>query len=46
GHPFGATGARLVTTCANRLQESGKRYGVVAGCAAGAIGNAIILERS
>ncbi|HQL44101.1 MAG TPA: acetyl-CoA C-acyltransferase [Spirochaetota bacterium] len=46
GHPFGATGARLVTTCANRLRESGKRYGVVAGCAAGAVGNAIILERS
>lgn len=46
GHPFGATGGRLVTTCANRLRESGKRYGVVAGCAAGAVGNAIILERA
>ncbi len=46
GHPFGATGARLVTTCINRLQETGKRYGIVAGCAAGAIGNAIILERA
>jgi len=38
GHPFGATGARLLTTCCNRLIESGERFGVIAGCAAGAIG--------
>lgn len=46
GHPFGATGGRLVTTCAYRLKESGEKYGIVAGCAGGAIGNAIILERA
>ncbi|MCX7679948.1 MAG: acetyl-CoA C-acyltransferase [Spirochaetes bacterium] len=46
GHPFGATGARLVTTCAYRLKESGEKWGIVAGCAGGAIGNAIILERA
>jgi acetyl-CoA acyltransferase len=45
GHPFGATGARLVTTCARRLQHEGSRYGVVTACAAGALGHAMVLER-
>jgi len=35
GHPFGATGVRLVTTAANRLEKEGGRYAVVAACAAG-----------
>lgn len=35
GHPFGATGVRLVTTAANRLLKEGGRYAVVAACAAG-----------
>ena len=35
GHPFGATGVRLVTTAANRLQKEGGRYALVAACAAG-----------
>jgi acetyl-CoA acetyltransferase family protein len=46
GHPFGATGARLLTTCCNRLIESGERFGVIAGCAAGAIGGAMIVENA
>lgn len=46
GHPFGATGARLLTTCCNRLIESGERFGVIAGCAAGAIGGALIVENA
>ncbi|MEJ2634490.1 MAG: acetyl-CoA C-acyltransferase [Calditrichia bacterium] len=45
GHPFGATGGRLVTTAANRLIAEDGKLAVVASCAAGAIGNAIILER-
>ena len=45
GHPFGATGARLVTTCARRLHHEGKRYGLVTACAAGALGHAFVLER-
>ncbi len=45
GHPFGATGGRLVTTCCRRMEREGARYGVVAACAAGAVGNAIVLER-
>lgn len=35
GHPFGATGCRLVTTVAHRLQKEGGQYGLVAACAAG-----------
>lgn len=35
GHPFGATGCRLVTTVAHRLQKEGGKYGLVAACAAG-----------
>jgi acetyl-CoA acetyltransferase family protein len=44
GHPFGATGARLVTTCANRMNRENAKYGVIAACAAGAHGHAMILE--
>ena len=35
GHPFGATGVRLVTTAANRLIKEDKRLALVAACAAG-----------
>ena len=35
GHPFGATGCRLVTTAANRLIKEDKKYALVAACAAG-----------
>ena len=44
GHPFGATGGRLITTCCNRMIDEGQQFGVVAGCGAGAQGNAIIFE--
>jgi acetyl-CoA acetyltransferase family protein len=45
GHPFGATGARLVTTAANRLIKENGKYALLAACAAGAQGHAMILER-
>jgi acetyl-CoA acyltransferase len=45
GHPFGATGARLVTTTANRLIREGKRYGLLAACADGGLAHAAIIER-
>jgi len=35
GHPFGATGVRLVTTAANRLIKDGGRFALVTACAAG-----------
>ena len=38
GHPFGATGARLVTTAANRLIKENGKYALLAACAAGAHG--------
>lgn len=46
GHPFGATGGRLITTCVNRMIDEDRQYGVVAGCGAGALGNAIIFENA
>ncbi|RYG66505.1 acetyl-CoA C-acyltransferase, partial [archaeon] len=45
GHPFGATGARLVTTAANRLQREGQRYALLAACADGGLAHGCILER-
>jgi len=45
GHPFGATGARIVTTVCNELQRTGEQYGMVTVCAAGGIGVAMVLER-
>jgi acetyl-CoA acyltransferase len=45
GHPFGATGARIVTTVCNELQRTGEQYGLVTVCAAGGMGAAIVLER-
>ncbi len=45
GHPFGATGARLVTTAANRLIKENGKYALLAACAAGAQGHAMILEK-
>jgi acetyl-CoA acyltransferase len=45
GHPFGATGARLITTCCHRMQAEEARYGLIAACAAGAIGIGMVFER-
>ncbi|MFH1176311.1 MAG: acetyl-CoA C-acyltransferase, partial [Acidobacteriota bacterium] len=45
GHPFGATGARLVANCCHRMRHEGGRYGLVSACAGGAIGIAMVLER-
>jgi acetyl-CoA acetyltransferase family protein len=45
GHPFGATGARLVATCCDRLDDEQASYGLIAACAAGALGHALVLER-
>ncbi|XP_039604060.1 trifunctional enzyme subunit beta, mitochondrial [Polypterus senegalus] len=44
GHPFAATGCRLVTTAAHRLQKEGGQYALVAACAAGGQGHAMIVE--
>jgi acetyl-CoA acyltransferase len=44
GHPFGATGARMVSTMANELAKSGKQIAVLGLCAAGGLGAAAVLE--
>jgi len=45
GHPFGATGVRLVTHCANRLIHENKQFALLAACAAGGQGAGMIVER-
>lgn len=44
GHPFAATGARIMTTLAHELKRSGKRYGLISICGAGATAGAFLLE--
>ena len=45
GHPFAATGIRIVTTLANEMHRRSAKYGLVSICAAGAQASAMILER-
>jgi acetyl-CoA acyltransferase len=45
GHPFGATGTRLVTTAARRLEVEDGHWALVAACAAGGQGHAMLIER-
>jgi acetyl-CoA acyltransferase len=46
GHPFGATGARMVTTMASELALTGKQFAVLGICAAGGLGAAAVLENA
>ncbi|WP_353268542.1 acetyl-CoA C-acyltransferase FadI [Gemmatimonas sp.] len=46
GHPFGATGARVLTTLCNELQRRGGQFGMLTVCAAGGMGHAMIVERT
>jgi acetyl-CoA C-acetyltransferase len=45
GHPFAATGARLVATMAKLLQQKGSGRGLISICTAGGMGVTAILER-
>ncbi len=45
GHPFGSTGARIMTTLLNGLQSRDATYGLETMCVGGGQGMAIILER-
>jgi acetyl-CoA acyltransferase len=45
GHPFGATGARVVTQLLYELRRRGQNLGLVTVCAAGGVGFAMVLER-
>jgi acetyl-CoA C-acetyltransferase len=45
GHPFGMTGARIMTTLINGLQNTDKRIGMESMCVGGGQGMAMIIER-
>jgi len=45
GHPFGMTGARIMTTLINGLQTDDARYGLETMCVGGGQGMAMIVER-
>jgi len=45
GHPFGMTGARIMTTLLNDLDALDKTYGIESMCAAGGMGMAMLVER-
>ncbi len=45
GHPWAATGGRIVTTLANEMARRDARLGLISICAAGAMAGAIVLER-
>ncbi len=45
GHPFGMTGARIMTTLINGLEDRGLRYGLETMCVGGGQGMAMIVER-
>jgi acetyl-CoA C-acetyltransferase len=44
GHPFGATGGRIVANLAKTLSEAGSGQGVISVCAAGGLGVTAIME--
>jgi acetyl-CoA acetyltransferase family protein len=45
GHPLGASGARLMTTMVNVLEQREGRYGLQTMCEGGGLANATIIER-
>jgi acetyl-CoA C-acetyltransferase len=45
GHPFGMTGARIMTTLINGLAKLDGTYGIESMCAAGGMGQAMLIER-
>jgi acetyl-CoA acyltransferase len=45
GHPLGASGARLMVTLLNALEQRNLRYGLQTMCCGGGLGIATIIER-
>ncbi|MHA4848284.1 thiolase family protein [Rhodococcus sp. MSC1_016] len=45
GHPLGASGARIMTTLVNAMEQRGARYGLQTMCEAGGLANATLIER-
>ena len=46
GHPFGATGARVLTTLCRELRRRGGQFGMLSVCAAGGMGHVMVVERA
>jgi acetyl-CoA acyltransferase len=46
GHPFGATGGRILTTLLNELSRRRGEFGLMTVCAAGGMGHAMVVERA
>jgi len=46
GHPFAATGARMVTQALRELERRGGQYALLTICAAGGMGASVVLERA
>ena len=45
GHPFGMTGARIMTTLINGLEDADKEFGLETMCVGGGQGMAMIIQR-
>lgn len=45
GHPFGATGIRLIQTMSNILNKYNKKLGIVSVCAAGGMSASVLIEK-
>ena len=45
GHPFAATGARIITSLANEMKRRDVQFGLLSICAQGGMGYAMVLER-
>jgi acetyl-CoA acyltransferase len=46
GHPFGATGGRVLTTLCHELRRRDGQFGMLSVCAAGGMGHVMIVERA
>ena len=46
GHPFGATGGRMILQTLQQLKNQNQQYGLISVCAAGGLGAVMILERA
>lgn len=44
GHPFGATGGRLILQTVHQLRKMNKRHGIISVCAAGGLGSVMVIE--
>jgi acetyl-CoA acyltransferase len=44
GHPFAATGARMMHTVLRELKRRGGQFGLATACAAGGLGASVVLE--